>query len=211
MIAVMAQRAIVLFGGTFDPIHSGHTAVAAYAGEQIGDEKVIFVPAKRSPLKVLSPQAGDEDRLKMIKLAILGGKNFEVSDYELKKPRPSFTIETVRHFQAEYGGEAVIYWLVGADGIEELAHWYKINELIDICNVAVMYRGGCEAPDFKGLEGVLGASRVEKLQRNVIKTPLINISSTEIRNRLAAGQAVGDMLHGDVAEYIRKKGLYKKV
>jgi nicotinate-nucleotide adenylyltransferase len=206
----MVQRAVVLFGGTFDPIHLGHTAVAAYAGKHIGAEKVILVPAKRSPLKISSLQAGDEDRLKMIALAIAGEKNFEVSDYELKKPAMSYTIETVKHFQSEYGGQTIIYWLMGADGIEELAHWYKIDELIDICNPAVMHRGGCEAPDFEGLEAVIGASRVEKLRRNVIKTPLIEVSSTEIRNRLAAGLGVGDMLHPAVEEYIRKKGLYRK-
>ena len=206
----MAERAIALFGGTFDPIHSGHTAVAAYAAEHIGAERVIFVPAKRSPLKILLPQAGDDDRLKMIRLAIAGSENFEASDYELKKPKLSYTIETVKYFKSEYGGQAVIYWLLGADGIDELAHWYKIEELIDICNLAVMYRGGCEAPDFGGLEGVLGAGRVEKLRRNVIKTPLVAVSSSEIRNRLAAGLSVGDMLHPAVEEYIRKKGLYRK-
>lgn len=207
---LMAERAIALFGGTFDPIHSGHTAVAAYAAERIEAEKVIFVPAKRSPLKILSPQAGDDDRLKMIRLAIAGNEKFEASDYELKKPKLSYTIETVKYFQSEYGEQAAIYWLLGADGIDELAHWYKIEELIDICNLAVMYRGGCGAPDFGGLENVLGTGRVEKLRRNVIKTPLVDVSSSEIRNRLAAGLSVGDMLHPAVEEYIRKKGLYRK-
>jgi len=206
----MTERAIVLFGGTFDPIHSGHTAVAAYAAERIEAEKVIFVPAKRSPLKILSPQAGDADRLTMIRLAIAGSENFEASDYELKKPKLSYTIETVKYFKSECGGQAAIYWLLGVDGIDELAHWYKIDELIDICNLAVMYRGGCGAPDFSGLESVLGAGRVEKLRRNVIKTPLVDVSSSEIRNRLAAGLSVGDMLRPAVEEYIRKKGLYRK-
>jgi len=207
---LMAERAIALFGGTFDPIHSGHTAVAAYAAEHIWAERVIFVPAKRSPLKILSPQAGDADRLTMIRLAIAGEKIFDASDYELKKPKLSYTIETVKYFKSEYSGQAAIYWLLGVDGIDELAHWYKIDELIDICNLAVMYRGGCKAPDFGGLEAVIGAGRVEKLRRGVIKTPLINISSSEIRNRLAAGLSVGDMLHPAVEEYIRKKGLYRK-
>jgi len=204
----MAQKVIALFGGTFDPIHAGHTAVAAYAAKHIGAEKVIFVPAKRSPLKFFSPQADDDDRLEMIKLAIEGDKKFEASDYELKKPVPSYTIETVKYFQAEYGREAAIYWLVGADSIEELANWYKVDELIDICNPAVMYRGGCKPPDFEGLASILGSGRVEKLQRNVIQTPLIEVSSTEIRKRLACGGDVADMLQPAVADYIYQRGLY---
>ena len=197
-----------MFGGTFDPIHPGHTAVADFAAEHIGAEKVIFVPAKRSPLKISSPQAGDKDRLKMIALAIAESEKFEASDYELRKPNLSYTIETVKHFQSEYGGQTAIYWLLGADGIDELPHWYKIGELIDICNLAVMYRGGCEFPDLSKVEAVLGPGRTEKLQRNVIKTPLVDVSSTEIRNRLAAGLSVVDMLHPDVADYIYKHGLY---
>ena len=145
----------------------------------------------------------------MIKLAIAGSKNFEASDYELRKPKLSYTIETVKHFQSEYGGQTAIYWLLGADGVDELPHWYRIDELIDICNLAVMYRGGCKAPDFSKLEAVLGPVRTEKLRRNVIKTPLVDISSTEIRNRLAAGLSVADMLHPDVADYIYKHGLYR--
>jgi nicotinate-nucleotide adenylyltransferase len=204
----MATRKIALFGGTFDPIHLGHTAVAADAVRHIGVEKIIFIPAKRSPLKGFSPVASDDDRFRMIALAIVGNKRFELSDCELKKPAPSYTLETVRRFQADYGSETSIYWLVGADSIDDLAHWYRITELIDACNISVMYRAGCEPPDLAKFESLWGHQRVDKLQQNVIQTPLIDISSTEIRNRLAAGLDVTDMLHPAVADYIRTHGLY---
>jgi len=205
----MAKKKIVLFGGTFDPIHLGHTIVAADAAEHLKAEKVIFVPAKRSPLKHLFPQASDNDRLAMITLAIAGNKMFEVSDCELKKSKPSYTLETVRQFQADYGSNTSIYWLIGADSIDELPYWYEIGQLIDECNLCVMYRAGYAVPDFTGFTAILGAGRVEKLQRNIIPTSLIDISSTEIRKRLAAEQDVSDMLDPKVADYIRKHGLYQ--
>jgi nicotinate-nucleotide adenylyltransferase len=205
----MLGQKIALFGGTFDPVHLGHTAVAASAAEKIGAEKVVFVPAKRSPLKGFVPAGSDEHRLAMIALAIAGNEKFEVSDFELSKPAPSYTLETVRKFQGDYGSDCSIYWLVGADGVDDLQHWYAIEELIDTCNLCTMCRAGCEAPDYGKFEGIWGRRRVEKLQKNIIQTPLVDASSTEIRRRLAAGQDVSDMLHPAVAEYIRRNGLYR--
>jgi nicotinate-nucleotide adenylyltransferase len=206
----MAKRKIALLGGTFDPVHLGHTAVASDAAGQIGAEKVIFVPAKRSPLKGSLPKADDEHRLAMIAIAIAENSSFAVSDYELRKPAPSYTLHTVRKFQADYGSDAVICWLVGADGVNDLQHWFAIEELIDACNLCTMYRAGCEPPDFAGFEGIWGRRRVKKLQRNIIKTPLVDVSSTEIRERLATGGDVADMLHPGVLDYIRKHALYRQ-
>lgn len=204
----MSERIIALFGGTFDPIHIGHTAIVAVAGESIGAERVVFIPAKRSPLKAFFPEAGDEDRLAMISLAISGNSGFELSDYELKKAGPSYTLETVRFFRSKLGGNTVIYWLAGADSVEDLAHWYGATELIDECNLAIMYRAGLKPPDFSRFESVWGRQMVEKLQRNVIRTPLIDISSTGIRKRLAAGRDVSGMVCPKVLQYICEHGLY---
>lgn len=198
-----------MFGGTFDPIHIGHTTVAADAAERIGAEKIIFIPAKLSPLKVFLPRADDNHRLKMISLAIAGEKNFQVSDYELKKPAPSYTLETVQKFQSDYGRETIIHWLIGADTVDDLAYWYKISELIDACNLTTMYRAGWEPPDFTRFEGIWGRQRIEKLQRNIIETPLVDISSTEIRDLIAKNSDFAEMVHPAVADYIRKNGLYK--
>ncbi|MHC4158045.1 MAG: nicotinate (nicotinamide) nucleotide adenylyltransferase [Planctomycetota bacterium] len=205
----MAARKIVLFGGTFDPIHLGHTVVAEAAAEHIGADKIIFIPAKRSPLKDSLPRAGYDDRLAMMTLAIAGNEKFQMNDYELKKTGPSYTLETVRCFQTQLGSDTSIYWLVGADSIDELPHWYKVIELIDECDLCVMFRASYDPPDFTKFEPIWGAARVEKLQRNIIPTPLIDISSTEIRNRLAAGLDVSDMLAPSVADYIHKRGIYQ--
>jgi len=205
----MVTRRIALFGGTFDPIHIGHTTVASDTAKQTNAERLIFVPAKRSPLKGFLPRANDRDRLEMIALAIADEENFEVSDFELKKPAPSYTLETVKAFQFEYGRQASIYWLIGADTVDDLVHWYKIDELIDTCNLVTMYRAGCEPPDFTKFQEIWGRERVEKLQRNIVQTPLVAISSTEIRRRLSGGRDASKMLHKPVLSYIRQHGLYQ--
>jgi nicotinate-nucleotide adenylyltransferase len=199
---------IALFGGTFDPIHLGHTRVAQAAAAQIGAHTIIFIPAKCSPLKGFSPHASDTNRLAMIRLAIAGRDDFAASDCELKRPAPSYTLDTVRQFQREYGPQTTIHWLLGADSVEDLVHWHKIRELIDECNLTTMQRAGYEPPDFDRFTPLWGPEPVAKLKRNVVQTPLIDVSSTEVRRRLAAGEDVRGMLHPDVIDYIHEHGLY---
>ena len=205
----MSQRKTALFGGTFDPIHKGHIEVARSSIDIIGTDKLIFVPAKQSALKRELPIASDAGRLKMIRLAVEGIERFEVSDWELQRSSPSYTIDTVRHFQQVLGPYTEIYWLLGADSVGELPRWYKIRELIDECVLTCMYRAGYEPPDFSHFVDSLGPERVKKLRDNIIETPLIDISSTQIRTRLAKGQDADDMLNPKVAEYIREKKLYR--
>ncbi len=207
----MAERKTALFGGTFDPIHLGHIKVADVAAQRIGAERVIFVPAKRSPLKGFLPAASDTHRLKMIALAIQDNERFAASDCELQRAAPSYTVDTVKQFQDEFGPENTIYWLLGADSIDDLVYWHRIEELIDSCHLAVMYRGGYEAPTFDKYLPIWGEERVRRLRANVVETPPIDISSTQIRARLAAGEDVSDMLHPKVAAYIRQRGLYRRV
>lgn len=204
----MKNKKILLFGGTFDPVHLGHTTVAQAAVEYIGAERIIFIPAKRSPLKSAVPRASDMDRLKMLSLAVEGREKYEVSDYEINMPAPSYTVDTVRHFQSFYGDEIVLYWLVGADSIDDLVYWYRITELIDACKIAMMYRAAYEKPDFTKYKSVWGNDRVEKLQKNVIPTPLVDISSTQVRTRLASGEDVAQMLDVSVLSYIIEHRLY---
>ncbi len=204
----MFERQVILFGGTFDPIHLGHTTVTSFAAEELGAQKTIFIPAKQSPLKKISPHASDDDRLAMIELAIAENENFEVSDYELKKTGPNYTVDTVRKFQQNLGNQTAVYWLLGADTVEELAMWYKITELIDACFLCVMYRAGFARPDFTAFENLWGQERVAKLRDNIIQTPLVDISSTEVRRTLAGGGTC-EMLAAPVAQYIAEHGLYR--
>ena len=206
----MPESKIALFGGTFDPIHLGHTEVADVAARRLEVDEVVFIPARRSPLKGFGPRASDDDRLAMIALATQDNKRFRVSDCELRRNPPSYTIDTVRQFRDEVGPETTIYWLLGADSVAELAHWHRVDDLLDACHVAVMYRGGYERPSFDCYLPRWGDKRIEKLQKDVIETPSIDISSTEIRRRLAQGDDVSDMLHPQVATYIAEHNLYER-
>ena len=204
----MVKKRTALFGGTFDPIHRGHTAVAFSAAEYVCADELIFVPACRSPLKDVAPLASGHDRMEMISRAIKKEKKFILSDYELKKKGSNYTLETVRHFRNHYGREAILYWLVGADSVDDLRYWYKIDELIDDCNLCVMYRAGYEKPTFQSIEKVLGKSYADKLEGNIIPTPLVDVSSTEIRKQLALGNDVTEMVGAEVFDYIRQHNLY---
>jgi len=206
----MQKKKTILFGGTFDPIHIGHTAVAGDAYNKTGASKLIFIPAKRSPLKDNAPIAGDIHRMKMIEIAIANMPGFQVSDYEIEKENPSYTFDTVQHFLQQYDEAIDLYFLIGSDCIAELEHWYRITELIDICNITPMYRDGYDRPDFTKFIESWGSQRVEKITTNIIQTPLLDISSSEIRDMLSKNQDPGAMLDPKVYEYIRENGLYKQ-
>ena len=204
----MSDRKIILFGGTFDPVHLGHTKVASAALEYICAEQIIFIPARRSPLKGAMPRANDIDRLEMLRFAASGRDNFKVSDYELNKSAPSYTLDSVRHFKSFYGEKYLLYWLVGADSLNDLVYWHGITELIDECNLAMMYRADFDTPDFTKFEQIWGRERVDKLQRNIIPTPLINISSTIVRKKIESGEDVTQLLDNKVLNYIVNHNLY---
>jgi nicotinate-nucleotide adenylyltransferase len=206
------KKKIVLFGGSFDPIHNGHTIVAHHAIEHIGAQGFIFIPAQRSPHKKISPQAIAADRLRMIELAIADNKSMCVSDCELKRQPPSFTIDTLRYFRDQYGQDAEFYWLVGADMLKDLPRWHLIEELLDECNLCLMLRPGFERFERKlgALVEDFGLQRVKKLEQNAIANPLVDISSTEIRQKLAAGEDVSQMMHPAVLSYIKEHGLYSR-
>ena len=205
----MMKRKVVLFGGSFDPIHNGHTVVARHAIGHIGADELVFIPAHRSPHKRLFPGASAIERLRMIELAVAGEKMMSVSDCEIKRDPPSYTIDTVRLFRSRYGDNAELYWLVGGDVLEDLPRWYRIGELLDECAICLMLRPGFDSPELDRFVDVFGSKQVAKLKRNIILNPLIDISSTEIRRKVAAGEDISHMVHPLAALYIKEHGLYR--
>lgn len=203
------NNGIILFGGSFDPVHTGHITVARSALKKLEACELIFIPARRSPHKKNTPDATGEQRKQMLELAISDYPELKVSDIELDRPAPSYTFDTVKHFKENAPYETKIYWLIGADSVSELAKWYKVNELFEICTICVMNRGGIEEPDYDKFAAESSFEMADKLRRNAVKTPKINISSTEIRHKAAAGQSISGMVPREVESYIINKGLYK--
>lgn len=199
---------IILFGGTFDPVHTAHIEVAQSAAQIIVASKIFLIPARRSPHKEQKPFAPDNDRIAMLKLAVAGKSLFQISSVELNRTEPSYTIDTIRYFREKYGSDCQLYWLIGADMLKDLPKWYKIDDLMKECTICVMNRGGFDKPDFNGLAGKLGTENVEKLRKNMIETPLFEISSTDIRQRLLEGKEVSQHLHQEVLNYIKAHRLY---
>jgi nicotinate-nucleotide adenylyltransferase len=199
---------IILFGGTYDPVHIGHIEVAQSAAGVLGASKVFLIPARRSPHKEQKPAAPDNNRIAMLKLAIAGKSIFQISPVELNRAEPSYTIDTIRYFRQKFEPACRLYWLIGADMLKDLPKWYKIDELMKECTICVMNRGGFDKPDFDSLAGKLSNETIEKLRQNMIETPLIEISSTDIRQKLLEGKEVGQYLHPEVLDYIKTHKLY---
>jgi nicotinate-nucleotide adenylyltransferase len=198
---------IILFGGTFDPIHNGHLGVARHALQMLGGNRLIFVPARQSPHKKQPPTDGAH-RLAMIWCAIEGEESLSVSDCELKRVGPSYTIETIRYFRQQTGPEAELYWLIGADQLEDLPKWYRVEELLAACHLCTMVRGGYGMPDTRRFEGVFSPECIERLRGDILLTPEIPISGTEIREQLKQGRIEPGVVPERVLEYIRRQGLY---
>ena len=204
---MQADFKAILFGGSFDPIHTGHVCVAQHAMRTLDAASLFFIPARRSPHKVDFPTPG-QHRLAMIERAIEGIEGFAVCDCELSRPEPSYTLDTVRFFRDRLGPDAVLHWLIGADQLSDLENWYCIEELLKECRVGVMVRAGYPLPDLGRFKNIFSGDIIEQLKRDSIQTPLIDLNSTAIRQQLAAGTLPPDALPSAVLEYIQQHHLY---
>ncbi|MBE7030819.1 MAG: nicotinate (nicotinamide) nucleotide adenylyltransferase [Ruminococcaceae bacterium] len=195
----MAEK-IAIFGGTFDPIHMGHMIMAEYALSVV--DKVCFLPNNRPPHKQNGAYATARQRLEMVKLAITGKERFCYSDYELKVKGPSYTVDTMEYFVREW--KTTPCFMVGADSLRDITGWYQPERLRDLCEILAFDRVA---------EGVQVEERAEQLCREgwkitVVKMPLIELDSTTIRARIAAGLPISCQVPETVGEYINKNKLY---
>ncbi len=203
----MSSR-LILFGGTFNPIHNGHLISARSAAEKLQADRVVLIPSLNPPHRLDESLPAATVRLEMAKLAVDGDPIFEVSDTEIQRGGTSFTFDTVSHFRSELGQDAELIWLIGADTLPELATWHRTEELIRICRVVTLRRPGWEAPDLGALRLRLGDDAVQGLQADAIESDRIGISATEIRRRVAAGTSIRYLVPESVERHIREAGLY---
>ena len=182
---------IGLYGGTFDPIHNGHLILARDALERLELSKVVFLPARISPHKLDRPPAPPDARCRMVAAAIAGEPQFEMSACEINREGPSFTIDTVRGFQERFP-EASLYYLIGDDNLTELETWKDIAILRQAAQFVVLSRAGMPF-----------LSQFPTITRH------IEISSTEIRSRVARGLSVRYMVPLPACELIAELGLYR--
>lgn len=183
-------------GGSFDPIHLGHLAVAEQARDQLGLEEVVVMPAGRPWQK--SPVASAEDRYQMTQLAVEGMPGVSVSRIEIDRDGPTYTVDTLRELgEREPGAE--LWLLVGADTLAGLDTWREPEEVARLARFAVAARPGSGVPHELSVRGVPAV---------VLEIAEIDVSSTDIRRRLARGDSVQGLLSPQVEDYIRARGLY---
>ncbi len=203
-------KRIGILGGSFDPVHMGHLVIAQDALERLELSELVFVPAAIPPHKQHMQQASPEDRLNMLRLATETDLRFSVSEAELRRGGVSYTIDTVRALSLE---RPDVEWVlvVGGDTLVDLHTWYKIDELLDLCKVASFLRPGAENDSLERIRGkiLLPEARREELLRNVVEAHRVEISSTEIRMRVAEGLSIRYLVPQEVEMYIYEHGLYR--
>ena len=199
---------ILLFGGSFDPIHHGHLIVCRATAETLGLQRVILIPSARPPHKTHVTLAAPRDRLEMCRLAVADDPGMEVSDWELAQSGPNYTLDTVRHFTEQFGGDDRLYWLIGMDGLRELGIWHRIRDLAEACTLVTALRPGFERPDLSYLREWLAPQQIETIAAHILETPLIDIAATDIRGRVRAGRSPRYLVPAAVAECIERRGLY---
>ena len=197
-----------VMGGTFDPAHLGHLAAAQYALACLDLDEVVFVPAGRPWLKDGTAVSPVEDRFAMVEAAIGSDRRFSVSRVDVDRPGPTYTVDTLAGLARVRGVDAEFYLLLGIDALTELHRWREPSRILGMATVVGIGRPGAGGPDLGSLETVApGASRLVLLMAG----PGVDVSGSDIRRRVAAGQSIGHLVPEAVEEYIRGHGLYVPV
>jgi len=197
-------RRLGVFGGTFDPVHIGHLIIAEEARVRMALDRVLFVPAKVSPHKLGHTFAPGRDRLRMLELAVGDNAHFLVSDVDLRREGPSFTVATLRSIGNQYGPQTRLFFIMGTDSLCGLNTWHRSQEILRLTRIIAVSRPGFNL-DWPVLEDqVPGVSSATDL----LETISLGISSTDIRSRLQQGLPIRYQVPATVESYIRQHHLY---
>ena len=194
-----------IYGGSFDPVHAGHVAVAECAVRQCGLDELIFMPAYISPFKQDRKVTDGRDRLAMLETVLHLDPAFRVSDYELMKGGPSYTVETLRHFDSIIEGK--LYFVLGYDSMVQLDTWYEGPEIIK--NYPLITARRNDTDDVKGLEKMAYYRREYDADITVLDMPPVDVSSSLIRACAADGRPVTGLVTPETEEYISEHKLYR--
>jgi nicotinate-nucleotide adenylyltransferase len=193
-----------IFGGTFDPPHFGHLALAAAALEQLKLDKVLWVVSGQSPLKLDRALSPAESRVEMVQAAIAGEAAFALSRIDLDRPGPHYTVEALEILGRQFPG-AELFFLMGEDSLRDLPKWQRPREIIRRARLAVLGRPGAEA-DLADLERSLPGVAARIVWVN---SPRLAIASSDIQRRVREGRSVREMLPPAVLAVVEREGLYQ--
>lgn len=199
-----APRVGVL-GGSFDPVHLAHLILAEEARDRLKLSKVIFIPAGRPYLKVEQGITPARQRLEMVRLAIRPNPRFEASSIDIDRPGPSYTVDTLDVLRSTLPQDQEVYFIVGWDSLVSLPQWRDPERILEMCWLVGVPRPGLPAPDLRELEKAIPGVSERVI---MLDAPLLGISSTEIRDRVASGVSIRYLVPELVEGYIRQHGLY---
>jgi len=198
---------IGILGGTFDPVHVGHLRIAEEARVRLELSRVLFVPAGQPWLKADEAIASPIHRVEMVKRAIAGNPYFELLTTEVDRPGPSYTVDTIAILQQQLGAEASFFFLLGWDSLAELPRWKEPDKLVQMCRLVAVPRPDFSPPNLEALESsVVGVTQSVIL----LDMPLVDVSSSDIRKRVAKGLSIQGLVPDDVEEYIKEQQLYRQ-
>lgn len=200
------RRRIGVMGGTFDPVHTAHLVIAEAVREAFRLELVLFIPAANPPHKQGREVTAAYHRLMMTQLAVCSNPYFHVSKQEMERRGPSYSLLTLRELHEQYGEDSEFYFITGSDTINELYTWYHIQELLRSCHFVGTTRPGTFM-DMDDLERQFGHIARERI--HFLTVPELEISSTDIRQRIRMGRSIRYLVPQAVEEYIVKEGLYR--
>jgi len=202
-----SPQRIGILGGTFDPPHVGHLWLATLAVDAMSLDRVLFMPAAQPPHKRRKGMTRATDRLLMTRLAIAGDEAFGLTLIEMERPGPSYTIDSVDELQRMYGTDGTLYLLMAADSLGDIDTWREPDALLERIEWVVGPRPGSPIPDPSALEERFGAnaSRI-----HLLEGPSLDVSSSEIRRRVAARRAIRYLVPRGVEELIAQRGLYRR-
>jgi len=211
-----------LFGGTFNPFHNGHMGIIEYVKKKYGLKKIFFIPSATPPHKPDINLAPANDRFAMVRQSLKDHKNFEVSDKELIRKGPSFTIDTINEFKKEYGLNTRFFLLMGSDAFLDITTWKQKDRIFEAIQIIIMLRGHWKNNHaiasfideniskgyiFNKQDNTFSHKTKQKIIICVV--PKIDISSTIIRERVKNNESIKDLVPANVETIIRTKDLYK--
>jgi len=194
-----------VLGGTFDPIHNGHLAIADEVRSRLGLSRVLFVPAGQPWLKLERPISAAEHRVEMVRLAIAERPYCQLSTMEIERGGPSYTLDTLMELRHELGAGDELFFIVGWDSLNDLPRWREPAAIIQLCTLVAVPRPGYPRPDLESLEKLIPGLSLRVI---LLDKPRVDISATEIRRRVAQGLPISHLVPEAVARYIKEHRLY---
>jgi nicotinate-nucleotide adenylyltransferase len=196
-------QAIGILGGSFDPIHNGHLIMAEHAMDQLSLDVVIFAPAGSPPHKPGEMEASADDRLEMVRAAVSSRTGFVCSTIDLSPDEPSYTWKLLERAQNEFHG-ATLTFILGGDSLKDFGGWARPERILELARIAVVARPGAQltSGDTSAVAGL--SERIDW-----VETPMCDVSSTDLRTRIAAGQSIRFLVPDPVRDYIASRSLYR--